>query len=342
MCANRPLVSVIVPVYNSERYLSYCLNSIRAQTYKNLEIILVDDGSTDSSGQLCDQFAGKDHRITAIHRQNGGIAVAQNAGLDAANGAYIVFCDNDDVLHRRNIEILLDALIKSSADMAKGRWSHIGISALEQVEQHTSQKIVDMTFTEVPDPLTAYEGVFSKTLRLLGGPRQEARYFNEANWCRVYKAEVWKGVRFVPGSYAQDIRIAGRLYANMKKVVDVNAVLYFWLQEPESVTHSRRDLNFLHDNVIAAAENFEFVHERGVIPYRNYFGLTSSVRDEVSKLRHTPNPGPETKRRVDADVRLMRILIARLHWYDRLRCTVMATLRRIENMAYDRYVHRIA
>ena len=96
-----PLISVIVPVYNAEDYLRYCIDSILQQSYTNLEVILVDDGAKDSSPAICDEYATQDSRVTVIHQENGGIAKAQNTGLDAAHGEYIAFSDNDDILNRR-------------------------------------------------------------------------------------------------------------------------------------------------------------------------------------------------------------------------------------------------
>lgn len=94
--ADKPLVSVVMPVYNSEEYLAHAVSSVLAQSYDNLELILVDDGSTDKSGAICDDFAAKDERVVVLHKTNGGICSARNAGLDAARGIYIAFCDNDD------------------------------------------------------------------------------------------------------------------------------------------------------------------------------------------------------------------------------------------------------
>ena len=97
-----PLISIIVPVYNSEKYLSRCIESILAQSFRNLEIILIDDGSKDASSSICDSYAASDSRIKVIHQENGGIAKAQNTGLDIAHGDYIAFADNDDILDRHN------------------------------------------------------------------------------------------------------------------------------------------------------------------------------------------------------------------------------------------------
>ena len=101
---NRAKISVIVPVYNVESYLARCVDSILAQTYQNLEIILVNDGSRDASGSICDAYAQKDSRITVIHKENGGLSSARNAGIDAASGEYLTFVDSDDWIEPQTYE----------------------------------------------------------------------------------------------------------------------------------------------------------------------------------------------------------------------------------------------
>lgn len=111
-----PLVSIIVPVYNTVEYLNDCFHSICTQTYSNLEIIAVDDGSTDGSSELLDRIAEVDYRIKVVHQSNLGVSVARNKGLSLANGAYIAFCDSDDIIGRENIEFLVRAAIESDAN----------------------------------------------------------------------------------------------------------------------------------------------------------------------------------------------------------------------------------
>ena len=120
------VVSVIVPVYNSEEYIRACVDSIVNQTYKNLNIILVDDGSTDSSGKICDEYAKKDDRIKVIHKKNGGNGDARNAGLKCVKGEWIVWVDNDDVIHSRQIEILLSIAKTNGLDIVAGWYRAIG------------------------------------------------------------------------------------------------------------------------------------------------------------------------------------------------------------------------
>ena len=107
------LISVIIPVYNVELYLRRCIDSVIKQTYKNLEIILVDDGSTDKSGEICDEYASLDNRISVIHKENGGLSSARNAGLKNAHGEYFGFVDSDDAIVEDMYEYLYDILLKN-------------------------------------------------------------------------------------------------------------------------------------------------------------------------------------------------------------------------------------
>lgn len=118
---NNPLISVIVPVYNTERYLPKCIKSIVNQSYHNIELILVDDGSTDDSGRICDYFAQRDDRVTVLHPQNGGVSAARNLGLKTAKGEYVCFVDSDDWIPKGSIEQLAEGIIKSNADLVVGK-----------------------------------------------------------------------------------------------------------------------------------------------------------------------------------------------------------------------------
>ena len=112
------LVSVIVPVYNIEQYLNICMDSILAQSYHSLQIVLVDDGSTDNSGVICDEYAAKDPRVTVIHKENGGLSDARNAGIEIVKGEYVTFVDSDDMLNPRTIEYLIDLITEYNGDIS--------------------------------------------------------------------------------------------------------------------------------------------------------------------------------------------------------------------------------
>ena len=119
------LVSVIVPVYNVEKYLRQCLDSLLEQTYKNIEVVMVDDGSKDSSGKICDEYAKKYENFYAVHKENAGLGMARNTGFEHINGEYVTFLDSDDYLENDCIEILYNTLLKQQVDMCKGGFKRV-------------------------------------------------------------------------------------------------------------------------------------------------------------------------------------------------------------------------
>lgn len=359
-----PLVSIIVPVYNSAKYLSGCVDSILAQTYKNIELILVDDGSKDDSGKICDSYASKDSRVKVIHQQNGGISRAQNAGLDAASGEFIAFADNDDILDCKNIEILLNAILQSGASMSKAKWQQFGLSSLEQIKKEAglgarglsaeksqaTARLENMPQIKiVKNPLKAYQTVFCKIFRIIGnklGKNSETRYFNEANWCRLYKREVWEGVRFPEGKFAQDTAMASVLYSRMNYVAHVDAVLYYWLQRADSVTHKMRDAGFYHDHIDAVRANWDLCLEHNVVPARSYYTMVGNLRYERCALKsgeNTLNGGKNSDAKIQKiyeknyakDVEFAKSAVKKLTILQRAQCFTMACVRNLEKIIYD-------
>lgn len=122
--SDSPLISVIIPVYNVEKYLHRCLDSVIEQTYKNLEVILIDDGSTDHSGEICDDYAAKDVRIHVIHQENQGVSAARNKGLDTAKGEYIAFVDSDDYILPEMYAKMLECIIENNVDFCVCQWQY--------------------------------------------------------------------------------------------------------------------------------------------------------------------------------------------------------------------------
>ena len=359
-----PLVSIIVPVYNSAKYLSGCVDSILAQTYKNIELILVDDGSKDDSGKICDSYASKDSRVKVIHQQNGGISRAQNAGLDAVSGEFIAFADNDDILDCQNIEILLNAILQSGASMSKAKWQQFGLSSLEQIKKEAglgarglsadksqaTARLENMPQIKiVKNPLKAYQTVFCKIFRIIGnklGKNSETRYFNEANWCRLYKREVWEGVRFPEGKFAQDTAMASVLYSRMNYVAHVDEVLYYWLQRADSVTHKMRDAGFYHDHIDAVRANWDLCLEHNVVPARSYYTMVGNLRYERCALKsgeNTLNGGKNSDAEIQKiyeknyakDVEFAKSAVKKLTILQRAQCFTMACVRNLEKIIYD-------
>lgn len=141
--AEEPLISVIVPVYNVEKYLDKCVDSIVNQTYKNLEIILVDDGSPDNCPKMCDNWAKKDKRIKVIHKENGGVSSARNVGIDNAKGEYIGFVDSDDWTEKKYIQKLYEVLIQENADIALCGYNRVTGANIEKININGTSEITD-------------------------------------------------------------------------------------------------------------------------------------------------------------------------------------------------------
>ena len=134
MIINQELISVVVPVYNVEKYLIRCVDSIRNQTYKNLEIILIDDGSPDRCPEICEAIKEQDPRIKVIHKKNAGQGLARNDGLDIATGTYVTFIDSDDWIGEKHIENLYFAIFQSKADVAIGNHTKVGVTGEENIK----------------------------------------------------------------------------------------------------------------------------------------------------------------------------------------------------------------
>lgn len=328
---SKPLVSVIVPIYNAEAYLLDTVGSILDQDYRRLEVILVNDGSRDSSGDLCDRLARADERVVVIHRVNGGIGAAQNSGLDAASGALITFCDNDDLMDRRMIGRLVDILMDADADMSCCRWRSVGASVAAKVvrdHQNDLEGVVEV----FDDPAFEYQRVFSLVHRKVS--KRELRYFSEANWGKLYRAEVWEGVRFPEGRYAQDVAVSMDLYLRISRVASCADALYVWVQHAASVSHATRDTKYFHDIIRAHGRAFELALKAGILPARAYGGLRT-VGIERRSVRS----------RVDADLyaedrRYVLDLIRRLSPWQRIVCIALHAVRRLEVRLYRLTVHR--
>jgi glycosyltransferase involved in cell wall biosynthesis len=329
------LVSIIVPVYNSEDFLPDCLASLCRQSYKHVEILLIDDGSTDSSPRLCDEAARKDPRVHALHKRNGGIASAQNAGLEAAHGDYITFCDNDDLLAVNAIDVLVTALERADADISKGRWQQFGLSQTDEIRHRSTVPVEPNQLTLVPHPLASYQNVFCKTLRLLGGGRAEASYFNEANWCKLYRRGLWDGIHFPEGSYAQDVAVTTALYSRAGMVADVDAVLYYWRQSGGSVTHKKQNFAYYADNVNTGLRNFADCLDLGVTPARSYYQILGSLASERRTADFHDARNQEAFARQSSRFRQLR---RQLTPVQRAHCYLLTRLRQAENLVYDRTV----
>lgn len=213
-----PLISVIVPVYKVEAYLCKCIDSILAQTYTNLEIILVDDGSPDNCPAICDEYAEKDSRVRVIHKENGGLSDARNAGLNICSGEYISFVDSDDWLEPDMYEKLLANMIQFGTEM-----SVCGVS--DDVEENGNYRSVKVS--DYGDKTFAESNVEAMKRYFLG---------SWAAWDKLYKASLFNGIRYPVGEINEDEAIVLQLLEKCSKVVYTNDVCYHYIRRPDSIT----------------------------------------------------------------------------------------------------------
>lgn len=236
MNEKQPLVSIIIPVYNVELYLERCIHSVIIQTYHNLEIILVDDGSPDRCGEICECLAQKDSRIKVYHKSNGGLSDARNYGMNRAHGTYITFIDSDDYIAPNYIEYLLDLLMKYNAD--------ISCCCMTNTTEDTVAYGIN---NKIPQEqlLTGKEAC----RELLGS----LYYVLVTAWGKLYKSEIVKKYCFPIGKKHEDEATTCKYYYTANKVIVGNYCLYAYYQNSNSIMHTNS--KFLNIDAIWTQEH---------------------------------------------------------------------------------------
>lgn len=218
-----PLISVIVPIYKVERFLPLCLNSIIEQTYKNLEIILVDDGSPDKCGAICDEYAIKDLRITVIHKINGGLSDARNVGITTSQGKYITFVDSDDYLESTCIEKLYLAIMNTSSDIAICNFYF----------KKESSNNLKIAFRNQID-ITLSNNDALKNLLYQNNIETSA-------WGKLFKKELWETTRFPKGKLFEDISTIYKTFLDASRIAIISNPLYVYILRDDSIMGSKFD-----------------------------------------------------------------------------------------------------
>lgn len=220
-----PIVSVIVPVYNVELYLKRCLDSIIKQTLANIEIILVDDGSTDNSGKICDEFAQKDFRISVIHKKNGGLSSARNAGLNIAKGKYIGFVDSDDWINQDYYENLYNIAKKTKSDIVSCKFNKSS-----KYKENSHIKINENDFT-IEDGKKFRETYLSSAMK--GGISWVPV------WSKIYKRRILNDIRFEEGMIYEDVMFNWRVLNKENVTISLTSYKgYYYFKNPKSITNS--------------------------------------------------------------------------------------------------------
>lgn len=212
----QPKISIIVPIYNVEQYLEDCLESILSQTFTNFELILVNDGSTDNCGEICDNYEKKDSRVKVIHKENGGVSSARNMGIDAAKGKYIGFIDPDDTIERNMYELLLNSMTKYKADIV--------ICPYKMINSIIGSTSVSSIWNQCNTPLS------KKYIEaeIIPNILKTSKYYSLLSCCnKLYIREVFDNCRFDEAkNHGEDARLNLILLTQVNKLVFINQALY--------------------------------------------------------------------------------------------------------------------
>ena len=258
---DKHLISIIIPVYNVEAYLRRCIDSVISQTYKNLEIILVDDGSTDTSGKICDEYAQKDMRINVIHKENGGLSDARNVGIDLASGEYFAFIDSDDYVCMDYIDKLLNAILIGNADIAFCSYIKVSDKKYKKLRNFPEK----FQYFSSEEMLRNWHGKY--------------KHIETVAWNKLYKSSLFldSGIRYPKGYYNEDVQTTHLLVKESGKIAITNQILYFYVQRNDSIMGkiTRKKLvdaiasqdirlNFFYSN------HYEDAYKRLLVKYLKY------------------------------------------------------------------------
>lgn len=242
-------ISVIIPVYKVEEFLDDCVRSVIAQTHTNTEIILVDDGSPDNCPAMCDSWAEKDKRIKVIHKPNGGLSDARNAGLEIATGEYISFIDSDDWILPEMYERMLSLIQKENADICACSIrscypDHEEVWGCKEYFTGTAEQILDMLYSDTKYPVSA--------------------------WNKLYKRECWNKLRFPVGKICEDAFTTYQLVHNAGRIVQVPEAFYCYRIRPQSIMTSAFSIKRM-DEEEAWRANYQFVKKHYPVLYKKAF-----------------------------------------------------------------------
>lgn len=241
-------ISVIVPIYKVEAYLDKCVQSIVDQTYTDLEIILVDDGSPDRCGDMCEAWAKKDSRIKVIHKENGGLSDARNAGMAIAAGEYICFVDSDDWINPRYVELLHTAVVKHQASVA----------ACDVTPFYEN----DAVCTDISQPIQCASYTSEAAIATL----INGTHFRAVAWNKLFRRDLLQGEQFPVGKYHEDEFFSYRILAKAETLVYVDVPLYYYLQRSGSIMTS---VSVRHlDALDAGLQRLSFLEEHYPALYR--------------------------------------------------------------------------
>lgn len=282
---NQPLVSIILPVYNAQNHLARCVGSICAQTYRNIEIIILNDGSKDQSLPVCEEFRQKDSRILLVDKANSGVSDTRNLGLKLASGKYVEFVDSDDYLDPDFTERLVAAAEESEADFVIAPYKMVipaGASKPEQVLDKIQDELGVMSVARPPE-VREYgflpAGVYDKdtfALRLMDKP---ASYFYSVLWNKLYRRDILTGndIQFVSEMrWAEDLVFNLRYIQYAERFVAIDKPGYYYVQNPQSICHTQINLASIVQNKLQVFRYYKELYTK--------LGLYDQVQPQLYKF----------------------------------------------------------
>ena len=238
------IISIVIPVYKVDQYLEQCILSVLNQTYKNLEILLIDDGSPDQSGTICDEWAKKDSRIKVIHKENGGLSDARNTGLNICNGEFIAFVDSDDFIAPTMMEELIAVLKKEGADIAE--CNYLCFSDRQELFKKKAKSI---------RKVTGYSAEEALDLLL------DETEFKYVVWNKLYRKNILDSLRFEVGKLHEDVFFTYQVFGICKKIIKYEVPLYYYRQRNESIMGNMFSIHNL-DTLDARKEQYLYMKEK--------------------------------------------------------------------------------
>ncbi|QUL55261.1 glycosyltransferase [Paenibacillus tritici] len=255
----KPEISIIVPIYNVELYLNKCVDSILAQSFSNFEVILVNDGSPDKCGEICEYYKELDPRIVVIHKQNGGLSDARNYGIEVARGRYIGFVDSDDWIEPDMYESLYSLITSHDADIAA--CGHYEVMDDVPLEKSFSHEVHVYNNAQGLDKLL------------------EDKEIQNLAWDKLYKAELFAQVRYPVGKYFEDIFTTYKLFLQADNTVLLDSPKYMYLKRSDSITGAMNNKKY-YDRFCAALEIYETIQDKNY-PVAKEISLSRTVTEGI-------------------------------------------------------------
>lgn len=288
-----PLISIIIPVFNVEKYIEKCVNSLLDQTYKNIEIILINDGSADNSGAVCESLAKKDSRIVVLHQNNSGVSAARNNGLDVMKGEFVTFVDSDDYVDSQFIECLYNALSINNADIATCGHYRVEFDGSLKKIYHLSDNPEEIICMSGKDSIINifYEKICSAS-----------------SGSKLYKRELFKNLRFPDYIMGEDTFVVYHTFKDSTLIAHTNKPLYYYVQHSDSVTNNKSnffkfyDYVKLYDHIInsdASDRSSEYFRSLANRLIENNFWV-------YMKLRNCPNMFFSEKKHIEDNIKKYR------------------------------------